>query len=85
MLSDHGFTDIRSEVYLNRWLQENGFLSFTTDQPKGVGEESLEAEIRNWFELAKSRKESLRITLGRLNEQKLLTYYDQPPSKPERV
>ena len=36
MLSDHGFTGIRSEVYLNRWLQENGFLSFSTDQPQSL-------------------------------------------------
>jgi predicted AlkP superfamily phosphohydrolase/phosphomutase len=33
MLSDHGFTSIRSEVYLNRLLWENGFLSFASDQP----------------------------------------------------
>jgi len=26
LLSDHGFTAIRSEVYLNRWLVEEGFL-----------------------------------------------------------
>jgi predicted AlkP superfamily phosphohydrolase/phosphomutase len=44
MLSDHGFTDIRSEVYLNRWLQENGFLSFTTDQPKGIEDISPESK-----------------------------------------
>jgi len=36
MLSDHGFTGIRSEVCLNRWLQENGFLSFTTDEPQSL-------------------------------------------------
>jgi len=53
--------------------------------PKGVGEESLEAEIMNWFELAKSRGESLRITLGRLNEQKLVSFYDQPPLEPKKV
>jgi hypothetical protein len=53
--------------------------------PKGVGEESLEAEIRDWFELAKERRESLRITLGRLNEHQLVTYYDEPPTKPKKV
>ena len=36
MLSDHGFTGIRSEIYLNRWLQENSFLSFSTDQPQSL-------------------------------------------------
>lgn len=36
MLSDHGFTKIRSEVYLNQWLQDNGFLSFNQDTPKSL-------------------------------------------------
>jgi predicted AlkP superfamily phosphohydrolase/phosphomutase len=34
ILSDHGFTGIRSEVYLNPWLQKNGFLRFSSDSPK---------------------------------------------------
>ncbi|MBU1710327.1 MAG: alkaline phosphatase family protein [Proteobacteria bacterium] len=34
MLSDHGFTTIRQEVYLNRFLQEKGYLSFTSDSPR---------------------------------------------------
>jgi hypothetical protein len=57
----------------------------STPLPRGVGEESLEAEIRDWFELAKSRGESLRITLGRLNEQMLVSFYDQPPLRPKKV
>jgi hypothetical protein len=57
----------------------------STRQRRGVGEESLAAEVRDWFELAKARRESLRITLGRLNEQKLLTYYDAPPEKPQKA
>jgi predicted AlkP superfamily phosphohydrolase/phosphomutase len=36
MLSDHGFTKIKTEVYLNRWLQENGFLNFGKEQPKTI-------------------------------------------------
>jgi hypothetical protein len=52
---------------------------------KGVGEESLEAEVRNWFELAKARRESLRITLGRLDEQKLLAHLDEAPKKSRKV
>ena len=34
MLSDHGFTEIRSEVYLNCWLKENGYLSFKQEPPR---------------------------------------------------
>jgi predicted AlkP superfamily phosphohydrolase/phosphomutase len=36
MLSDHGFTKIKSEVYINRWLKENGYLKFKNDQPKTI-------------------------------------------------
>jgi predicted AlkP superfamily phosphohydrolase/phosphomutase len=36
MLSDHGFTKIKTEVYLNRWLQENGYLKFNKDQPETI-------------------------------------------------
>jgi predicted AlkP superfamily phosphohydrolase/phosphomutase len=38
MLSDHGFTGIRSEVYLNRWLEENGFLKFNRQPPKSLND-----------------------------------------------
>jgi predicted AlkP superfamily phosphohydrolase/phosphomutase len=36
MLSDHGFVKIKTEVYLNRWLQENGYLQFQNDQPESI-------------------------------------------------
>jgi predicted AlkP superfamily phosphohydrolase/phosphomutase len=36
MLSDHGFTQIKSEVYLNAWLEENGLLRFQNEQPKTI-------------------------------------------------
>ena len=36
MLSDHGFTKIKTEVYLNRWLQENGYLKFQNNQPETI-------------------------------------------------
>ena len=39
--------------------------------PKGVGEESLSAEVKNWFRLAQSRNEPLQISLGQLDAQKL--------------
>ncbi len=36
LLSDHGFTGIVQEVYLNAWLEKNGYLSFTNGEPKGL-------------------------------------------------
>jgi len=33
MLSDHGFCAIRSEVNMNVWLQQEGFLRFQTNSP----------------------------------------------------
>ena len=38
MLSDHGFTGIRQEVYINRWLSENGYLKFGTDEPESLAD-----------------------------------------------
>jgi len=38
MLSDHGFTQIKTEVYINRWLCENGYLKFNTDKPQMVSD-----------------------------------------------
>jgi hypothetical protein len=38
---------------------------------KGVGEESLAPEIRNWFRLAARNGETLSITMGQLNESKI--------------
>ncbi len=38
---------------------------------KGVGEENLRAEIKNWLEKAHAERQSLLVTLGRLQEEKL--------------
>lgn len=38
LLSDHGFTKIKSEIYLNRWLVENGYLRFTKEKPQSVAD-----------------------------------------------
>lgn len=38
MCSDHGFTSIEQQVYLNYWLKSNGYLSFTSEQPRTVEE-----------------------------------------------
>ncbi len=41
-----------------------------------VGEESLSEEIRDWLAVADELKESLKITVGRLDEKKLVTFHD---------
>lgn len=35
LLSDHGFCQVKKEVQANRWLERNGFLSFSDDPSKG--------------------------------------------------
>ena len=35
-LSDHGFTGIRQEVYLNAWLEKEKYLKFTNSSPRGL-------------------------------------------------
>lgn len=44
---------------------------------KGVGEETLNEEIKNWFKLASRKNESLSITVGRLDESKLDAFYNK--------
>jgi predicted AlkP superfamily phosphohydrolase/phosphomutase len=36
LLSDHGFTGIQQEVYLNAWLEAQGYLSFDSPAPQGL-------------------------------------------------
>ena len=38
LLSDHGFTGIIQEVYLNVWLQQQGYLSYKTPNPAGISD-----------------------------------------------
>jgi predicted AlkP superfamily phosphohydrolase/phosphomutase len=38
LLSDHGFTGIEQEVYLNVWLEEQGYLRFDSSPPEILGE-----------------------------------------------
>lgn len=38
LLSDHGFTGIEQEVYLNAWLEEHGYLQFDASSPENLGE-----------------------------------------------
>lgn len=44
-LSDHGFTGIEQEVYLNVWLEQEGYLSFETDSPKDLSEISATSRV----------------------------------------
>ncbi len=83
-----GHTGIVSQAnddwtFINSGRMDNPVAS--TAQRKGVGEESLEAEIRDWFKLAQNRKESLQITLGRLDEKKLVAFYDQPSTTSKKA
>ncbi len=34
VLSDHGFCSVKREVFVNRWLGEQGYLKFTKDEPE---------------------------------------------------
>jgi predicted AlkP superfamily phosphohydrolase/phosphomutase len=38
ILSDHGFTGVVQEVYLNVWLERNGYLKFSKPEPQGLGD-----------------------------------------------
>ena len=38
LLSDHGFTGIEQEVYLNAWLEEEGYLQFESASPENLDE-----------------------------------------------
>ncbi|KPJ69133.1 hypothetical protein AMJ44_04550 [candidate division WOR-1 bacterium DG_54_3] len=38
LLSDHGFTGIEQEVYLNAWLEKEGYLGFNTSSPESLAE-----------------------------------------------
>lgn len=36
ILSDHGFCTIKKEVYLNHWLEQNGYLKYKKDKPQSI-------------------------------------------------
>ena len=38
MLSDHGFTLIEQEVYINAWLKQQGYLAFEKDDPQSLAD-----------------------------------------------
>lgn len=80
-IHSRGHTGIVSRAADTWTLVNSGEMDHTLSPGKlrkGVGEESLAAEVRDWFKLASDRRESLRITLGSLDEKRLLTYEEQP-------
>lgn len=38
VMSDHGFCSVKKEVYINKWLTDNGFLKFTQERPDSLTE-----------------------------------------------
>jgi len=56
-----------------------------TGRSKGVGEEVLAKEIKNWCKVAAKSGESLVITLGRLQEEKLRTAQRQAQPTLQKV
>ncbi len=44
LLSDHGFCGIKQEVRVNRWLMDNGFLSFESETPGSLEDVSAESK-----------------------------------------
>lgn len=37
-LSDHGFGRLRRDVYVNRWLEENGYLAFASERKESIAD-----------------------------------------------
>ncbi|RJQ17697.1 MAG: hypothetical protein C4560_08265 [Nitrospiraceae bacterium] len=45
ILSDHGSTAIKQEIYLNSWLRENGYLKFKKDNPQSLEDMHEESRV----------------------------------------
>ena len=45
ILSDHGFTTIKKEVYLNAWLREKGYLTFGKERPESMEDMHGESKV----------------------------------------
>ena len=45
IVSDHGFTSIKKEIYLNSWLREKGYLKFTKDKPESFNDMHEESRV----------------------------------------
>lgn len=73
----------RSWTFINSGRMDHSVESPGT--PEGVGEELLSAEIKNWFSAAANRKETLYITLGELQEEKLAAFHNSPSIQSRNV
>jgi hypothetical protein len=62
-------------TFLNSGIQDHPVGVSTTQ--KGVGEEDLLAELTNWFQRAKSQKQPLLISIGKLAGDKIASYLPQ--------
>ena len=47
--SDHGFTSLDYEVHFNEWLREEGWLSFSTDEPEELGDISTDTKAYSFI------------------------------------
>ena len=45
IISDHGFTTIKKEVYLNAWLKDQGYLSFMKEKPESFEDITSESKV----------------------------------------
>lgn len=45
ILSDHGFTTIKKEIYLNAWLKAQGYLKFNKDNPESLEDMNIESKV----------------------------------------
>lgn len=45
IVSDHGFTTIKKEIYLNVWLKERGYLSFKKEEPESLEDMNGESRV----------------------------------------
>lgn len=70
-------------TFINSGRQDNPVAMKSV--PRGVGEEILHKEIRNWFKLAHSKNETLMVTLGQLEQDKIRTASHQPQPISNRI
>jgi hypothetical protein len=80
---DKGHTGVVSRygdtwTFLNSGDMDNDVRSEV--RRKGVGEEDLKSEISNWLRRARQSKDLLRISLGRLDRDKLAAFQGAPSS-----